>query len=48
MNTQLKKVLSDLLVNHGSTALVVCALVIGLWGVRIDSGVLFHPATRPE
>ncbi len=33
MNTTLKKALSDLLANRGRSALVVFALVIGLWGV---------------
>ena len=33
MNTKFKKALSDLLINPGRTALVIFALVIGLWGV---------------
>ena len=33
MNTKFKKALSDLLINPGRTALVIIALVIGLWGV---------------
>ena len=33
MNTKFKKSLSDLLINPGRTALVIFALVIGLWGV---------------
>ena len=33
MNTTLKKALSDLLANPGRSALVIFALVIGLWGV---------------
>ncbi len=33
MNTKIKKVISDLLINPGRTALIIFALVIGLWGV---------------
>ncbi len=33
MNIKLKKALSDLLIHPGRTALVILALVIGLWGV---------------
>ena len=33
MNAKLKKVFSDLRINPGRSALVILALVIGLWGV---------------
>ena len=33
MNTTLKKTFSDLLANPGRSALVIFALVIGLWGL---------------
>ncbi len=33
MNVRLKKALNDLFVNPGRTLLVVCALIIGLWGI---------------